>query len=113
MKVLWYGLALTALVAAAVALAWGRAALGASLVFGTLASVIQWVSVSMVKRAGRRPFGKFMLRWGIGVGLRLGGVVVFAAAVMVRPETFPPVPAALGYLGVLIPLLLLEPYFLK
>jgi hypothetical protein len=47
------------------------------------------------------------------MGLRVGGVVVFLVAVLVDRELFPPVPTALGFLGVLIPLLFAELRFVK
>ncbi len=49
-----------------------------------------------------------MARWGMGMGLRLLGVMLFAAAVLANRELFPPLPTAFGYLGVLLPLLFME-----
>jgi hypothetical protein len=42
------------------------------------------------------------------MGLRLGGVVLLMVAVVVRRDLFDPLPTALGFLGVLIPLLFFE-----
>ena len=47
------------------------------------------------------------------MGLRLGGAGALALAVIARPAAFPPLPTAVGYLGVLVPLLFTEIRFLK
>ncbi len=44
----------------------------------------------------------------LGFFLRLGGVALFAVGAGLRPDLFAPLPAALGFLGVLVPLLVLE-----
>ena len=54
-----------------------------------------------------------MRRWAMGMGLRLGGIVLFVVAVVADRALFPPVPSAAGYLGVLIPLLFLEARLLR
>ena len=46
--------------------------------------------------------------YGIGVVLRMLGVLIIAVLVMRDPERFPVLPTALGYLGVILPLLYLE-----
>jgi hypothetical protein len=45
--------------------------------------------------------------------LRLGGVVLMGAAVVWDRTLFPPLPTAIGFLGVLIPLLFLEVRFVR
>lgn len=107
------GLALTAAVTAVLVLAWGRIALVPAAAFGLLATAIQVVSAALVRSAARQEFKVLIRRWGIGVGLRLAGVVVFAVAVGVRRDLFPPLPTAFGYLGVVVPLLLMEIRFLR
>jgi hypothetical protein len=42
------------------------------------------------------------------MGLRLAGVAALAAAIVIDRTVFPPLPSALGFLGVLVPLLFLE-----
>jgi hypothetical protein len=42
------------------------------------------------------------------MALRLGGVVLFAAAVFGWRAVFLPLPTAVGFLGVIVPLLFLE-----
>jgi len=69
--------------------------------------------VALVKPVMGDPFSKFMGRWGMGMAFRLGGVVVFLVAVLIDQALFPPVPSAFAYLGVVIPLLFTEMYFLK
>jgi hypothetical protein len=44
----------------------------------------------------------------MGMGLRFGGLVAFAVLVATDRERFPPLPSALGLVGVLIPLLFME-----
>ena len=46
--------------------------------------------------------------YGIGVVLRMLGVLIIAVLVVRDAEHFPPWPTALGYLGVILPLLYLE-----
>ncbi len=92
---------------------WGRPAIVPGVVFGSLATVIQFGAVAAVKPVRDEPFSTFVGRWGLGTGLRLAGVVAFLAAVLIDRELFPPLPTAFAYLGVLIPLLFMEMRFLK
>lgn len=113
MRTLWAGLTLTALVTAILVLAFGDTAWVPGLVFGGLATAIQVAAVLVVKPAMNAPLRDMMLRWGVGMGLRLLGVVLFAVAVLIRSDIFPALPTAFGYIGVLIPLLFLEIRLLK
>lgn len=85
----------------------------AAWVFGLLATAIQLAAVAWLRPALSAPFPVLLKRWGAGMGLRLGGVVAFAALVAAAPERFPPLPSALGLVGVLIPLLFMETRLLK
>lgn len=85
----------------------------AAWVFGLLATAIQVAAVAWLKPALGAPFPELLKRWGVGMGLRLGGVAAFAALVVVDGERFPPLPSALGLVGVLIPLLFMEIRLLK
>lgn len=105
MKMLGAGLLLTALVSLIEWLAWGRSALVAGVTFGLLATAIQTAAVVALKPALAGPFPALVKRWAVGMGLRLVGVVLIAVLVLVNREVFPPLPAAVGYLGVIIPLL--------
>jgi hypothetical protein len=110
---LWVGLALTGLVTATLVLGFGEAAWVPGIAFGGLATAIQLVAVLVVKPVMSAPLRDMMLRWGVGMGLRLLGVVLFAVAVLIRSDIFPALPSAFGYIGVLIPLLFLEIRLLK
>lgn len=107
------GMGLTALVTAMLWWAWGREALVPGITFGLLATVIQLVAVAVVRPAMSQPFGRLIARWGLGMGFRLVGVVLFAVAVVIDRRLFPPLPTAFGYLGVLLPLLYTETRFLR
>lgn len=107
------GLGLTVAIAAAAAIIWGREALLPAGAFGLLATGIQLTAVRVLRPALGAPFRMLARRWAIGMGLRLMGVVLLAAAIALDPARFQPVPSALAYLGVLIPLLFTETRFLK
>lgn len=107
------GLALTALMTGLVVAVWGRPALAAGLTFGLLATAIQTVSAALMARARDLEFRRLIRRWGVGMGLRLGGVVVLGVLVWLDRERFPPLPAACAYLGVVVPLLFWEIRFLR
>jgi len=94
-------------------LVWGPQAALAALVFAGLAVVIQISALALIQPVRDAPFSRFMARWGAGMGLRLLGIVLLVAAVALDRNDFPPLPVALGYLGVLIPLLVLEVRLLK
>jgi hypothetical protein len=113
MKLVAVGVALTAGVTVVLWRVWGSSAVLPGLVFGTLATGIQAVAVAAVKPVWDAPFDKFIGRWGLGIVLRLGGVVAFLLVVLVDNQLFPPLPTAFGYLGVVIPLLFLETRFVK
>jgi hypothetical protein len=71
------------------------------------------VSVAVLKRAWQAPFKELAKAWSVGMGLRLGGAVLWMLAVLLRGDVFPALPTAIGFLGVLIPLLFTEIRFLK
>ena len=113
MKVLALGLILTALVAG---LVWAGADVRAGLaaaVFGGLATAIHLIAFLALQRRWNAPFKELAVGWGIGMALRLGGALIWMAAVVWNRELFPPLPSAIGYLGVLIPLLFMEMRFLR
>jgi len=87
---------------------WGRQAAIAAVLFGLLATAIQLGAIQLVKAVKGAPIGRFLARWGAGMGLRLLGVLAIALAAGLDPRHFPPLAAAAGFLGVLLPLLLLE-----
>jgi hypothetical protein len=83
--------------------------MGAAVVFGGIATVVQIVAMTVVgPKIGQGDFRGLLVRWGVGTGLRLGGVVGVVFAVERARDQFPPLPTALGYLAVLVPLLFFE-----
>lgn len=107
------GIGLTAVVTAVLIAAWGREALLPGVAFGLLATAIQVASAALVGPAAHGEFKLLIRRWAMGMGLRVAGIAVFGVAVWVRRDLFPPLPAAFGYLGVVVPLLFMETRFLK
>jgi hypothetical protein len=89
------------LVAVASAIGGKPAAIG-----GGVAVIAQLWAVALLKPRMRAPNPQFMARWLGGMGIRLLGLGV----VLIVSRT---VPALLGYVGVLLPLLFLETRFLK
>lgn len=107
MKLILAGAGLTILGAGISAALWGAAGAAAAAVFGAVATAIQVVAHRLAK-GSTNPRSPFPAGWLWGTGLRLLGVVAIAVAVVANRQLFPPLPTALGYLGVLIPLLVLE-----
>jgi hypothetical protein len=103
-----WGIGLTGAWTLAAWLLWGASGLVAVWVFGLLATAIQLAAVAWLKPALGAPFPVLLKRWGMGMGLRFGGLVAFAVLVATDRERFPPLPSALGLVGVLIPLLFME-----
>lgn len=102
------GLLLTTAVAA---VSWWRGGWPAALAglgSGLLATGIEVAALRALLPALVPPFERLMKRWAVGLGLRLGGLVLVAGGVLRWPERFPVLPTALGFLAVLIPLLLGE-----
>ncbi len=102
------GIALTALITGVVWVFWGSSAIMPTAVFGLLAAGIHVAAVALLKSGLRQSFGTLMWRWSMGMGLRLIGVVLFAVAVTLQGDRFPAIPTAIGYVGVLLPLMLTE-----
>lgn len=89
------------LVVAATLLGGKPAAIG-----GGVAVIAQLWAVALLRPKMRAPNPEFMARWLGGMGIRLLGVGI----VLIISRT---VPALLGYVGVLLPLLFLETRFLR
>jgi hypothetical protein len=89
------------LVVAATLLGGKSAAIG-----GGVALIAQLWAVALLRPKMRAPNPEFMARWLGGMGIRLLGVGI----VLIVSRT---VPALLGYVGVLLPLLFLETRFLR
>jgi hypothetical protein len=70
-------------------------------------------AVALLRPAMRAPSPQFMARWLGGMGIRtlaLGALLIWSAT---HRAALPPLPASLGFLGVLLPLLFLETRFLR
>jgi len=80
---------------------------------GGVALVAQVWAVALLRPKMRAPNPQFMARWLGGIGIRFlaaGALLGWAAT---HRASLPPLPAVLGYLGVLLPLLFLETRFLR
>jgi hypothetical protein len=108
LKVIGWGVGLTVIVTGVLWLIWGEQALVPGLTFGLLATAIQLAAAISMAQAREDDFSAFVRRWVVGMVLRMVGVVFVFVAIAVRPELFPPLPTALGFLGVVIPLLFSE-----
>lgn len=102
------GALLTAIMAGVSYRLWGTQAAVAAGVFGLLATGIQVAALALLKPVQGAPFSKFIARWGAGMGLRALGIVAIALAAGLDRSHFPPLATALGFLGVLLPLLFYE-----
>jgi hypothetical protein len=103
------GVALSAVTAVICFLIWGSVAVLPAASFGLVATTIQ-LGAGSIMRIGDVPasFPVFAFRWGIGMGLRLAGIVLLVVALVLGRSVFVPLPTTIGFLGVLIPLLFLE-----
>lgn len=107
-RVVAVGAVLTLAVAGAMAAVFGTGAFLPVALFGLLATAIQAAASRAMDGALSLPNAAVLKRYGLGMGLRLLGVAALLVMVSVARERFPPLPTALGFLGVLIPLLFLE-----
>jgi hypothetical protein len=102
------GLGLTALACMTGWLAQGSTGAIAAGSGGLVATAVQVGAGRLMEGEGNAAFARFMARWGMGMGLRIVGVLTVVALVVIDPSVFAPLATALGFLGVLIPLLALE-----
>lgn len=112
-RVLLAGLLLTAAVAGVLTLGFGRGALLPGAAFGILATVLQMIAVRALRRGMAGGTTEFFKGMGIGMALRFGGIVLVLVAVLFDRGRFPPLPTALAYVGVVVPLLLFEVRFVR
>jgi hypothetical protein len=104
-RALAVGLGLTAVVGAVCWWLGGTRAAVAGVMAGSLAVGIETAAVRLLTPALVPPFERLAKRWAYGLGLRLAGVGLVGVAVVGWPARFPPLPTALGFVAVLIPLL--------
>ena len=77
-------------------------------VFGLLATGIQVLAGRTMKNRSDAPLRDFARGWASGMGLRMLGVVLVGVVIWLDSAGFPALPAAMGYIGVLVPLLFFE-----
>jgi hypothetical protein len=78
-----------------------------------VALAAQLAAVALLRPVMDAPQSLFVARWFGGMGVRalsLGGLIAVSAT---HRAALPLLPAALGFLGVLLPLLFVETRFLK
>ena len=80
---------------------------------GAAALAAQTAAVALLKPAMRAPQPVFMARWFGGMGIRALALGILLAVAATHRATLPLLETALGFLGVLLPLLFLETRFLK
>ena len=102
------GALLTALMAGLAWKLWGEQAAIAAGVFGLVATGIQIAAIALMQPVRGAVFSKFIGRWGTGMALRGAGILALALAAGLDQNHFPPLATALGFLGVLLPLLFFE-----
>lgn len=84
-----------------------------AVVGGTAAVAAQVCAVALLQPAMGAPNPAFMARWLGGMVIRVVALGFVLAIAATNRATLPLLPAALGFLGVLLPLLFLETRFLK
>ena len=97
-----------ALIAVAATISGKSAAIG-----GGVAVVAQLWAVALLRPKMRAPNPQFMARWLGGIGIRFLAAGALLAWAATHRASLPPLPAVLGYLGVLLPLLFMETRFLR
>jgi hypothetical protein len=102
------GVVLSAVLGGSAWAIWGRAGAIGAVTFGLLATLIQVAATRLMRGSREARFDAFLAKWGAGMGLRMAGILVFMLVVSFRRDLFPPLASAMGFLGVLIPLLALE-----
>lgn len=107
------GVVLTAVVTALLWAGFGQAAVLPGVTFGLLATAIQMLALRQLKASWTGSNQQFLQGVGIGMALRMLGVVLVLVAIVVDRGHFPPLPTAFGFLGTLIPLLFLEVRFVR
>jgi hypothetical protein len=80
---------------------------------GAVALGAQAAAVALLRPAMRAPTPRFMTRWLAGMAVRALALAGLMGASIAWREALPPLPASLGFLGVLLPLLFLETRFLR
>ncbi|HWZ28858.1 MAG TPA: hypothetical protein VNX15_09870 [Gemmatimonadales bacterium] len=80
---------------------------------GMVAIGAQLVALALIRPAFGAPHPVFVRRWLAGMGIRAAAVIGLVVYAALHRSVIAPLPAALGCLGVLLPLLFTETRFLK
>jgi hypothetical protein len=105
---LQWGAIATLVVAASAAAIWGRAGAIGAAASGGVATALQLIAARAMERTGIPAALDHLAVYGMGVVLRMSGVLLLGMAIGLDRTAFPPVPSAVGYLGTILPLLYLE-----
>ena len=102
------GVALTLVLALGFGAARGAEAAAAAGLFGGLGTALQTAAVALMRPVVGREASRQFRRFGLGMALRLAGVIAIPVAVLADRARFAPLPTAFGFLGVIVPLLFFE-----
>ncbi|HXF96817.1 MAG TPA: hypothetical protein VNI61_12020 [Gemmatimonadales bacterium] len=87
---------------------------GAGAVAGGAAAVAaQLGAVALLRPAMRAPQREFLIRWLLGMAIRVAVLAAVVALAATNRDRLPLAETTLGFLGVLLPLLFLETRFLR
>lgn len=86
----------------------GRAGVASAAAGSALALGVQLLAAHLVSRTGVRPSVDHLMVYGFGVVVRMLGVAILALLLIRMPDRLEIWPAVLGYLGSVLPLLVLE-----
>ena len=89
-------------------LIWSTEAAGSALLFGAIAAGVQLLAARLTRQIGVAASLDHLKVYAVGVLLRFAGVALIGVVALVAGAWFSPPGAALGYVGVLLPLLYLE-----
>jgi hypothetical protein len=106
-RAIW-GVVCAGLIGAIAAVVWGEPGCRAAVLMGGVALAMQLLAARAMAKTGESPTPEHLKVYGIGVILRLSGVIVLFLAVHFDRTVFQPLPSALGYVGTVLPLLYLE-----
>ena len=84
-----------------------------ALVGGGVALIAQVWAILLLRPKMRAPNPAFMARWLGGMAIRFLALLALVVWIVTHRDSFAPVPALLGFLAVLLPLLFLETRFLR
>lgn len=107
------GAVLAAVAAGAAGLARGAGAAFAALCGSCLALAAQVIAVGLLRPVMGARTPAFMRRWGGGMAVRGVSAALLVGLILLARGALPPLWMAVGYLGVLLPLLFVETRYLR